>query len=70
MQRVCGIARDTVGLHRIEASTLLGNAGSQRVPAKCGFEPIRMAPKYLRIDGRWQDCRLFQRVLHDHDPAP
>ncbi|MQY35749.1 putative ribosomal N-acetyltransferase YdaF [Streptomyces sp. RB17] len=69
LERVCRIARDTVGLHRIEASTLLGNTGSQRVLAKCGFEPIGTAPKYLHIDGEWRDCRLFQRILHDHDPV-
>jgi [ribosomal protein S5]-alanine N-acetyltransferase len=69
VERVCAIARDAVGLHRIEASTLLGNTGSQRVLAKCGFEPIGMAPKYLHIDGEWRDCRLFQRVLHDRDPV-
>lgn len=69
VERVCRIARETVGLHRIEASTLLGNTGSQRVLAKCGFEPIGMAPKYLHIDGEWRDCRLFQRILHDRDPA-
>ncbi|WP_346283827.1 GNAT family N-acetyltransferase [Streptomyces sp. SID6139] len=22
------------------------------------------------IDGRWRDSRLFQRILHDEDPAP
>lgn len=69
VERVCQVARDTVGLHRIEASTLLRNAGSQRVLAKCGFEPIGMAPKYLHIDGEWRDCRLFQRVLHEDDPV-
>ncbi|MFI9250706.1 GNAT family N-acetyltransferase [Streptomyces sp. NPDC053069] len=69
VERVCEIARDVVGLHRIEASTLLDNIGSQRVLAKCGFEPIGMAPKYLHIDGQRRDCRLFQRVLHDHDPV-
>jgi ribosomal-protein-alanine N-acetyltransferase len=69
VRRVCRIARDTVGLHRIEASTLLANTGSQRVLDKCGFEQIGMAPKYLHIDGEWRDCRLFQRILHDDDPA-
>ncbi|MEU1404198.1 GNAT family protein [Streptomyces sp. NPDC005728] len=69
VERVCRIARDTIGLHRIEASTLTDNTGSQRVLAKCGFEAIGLAPDYLHINGRWRDCRLFQRVLHDHAPA-
>lgn len=69
VSRVCGLARDVVGLHRIEASTRVENTGSQRVLEKCGFELIGMAPKYLHINGRWRDSRLFQRILHDEDPA-
>ncbi|MFJ6796441.1 GNAT family N-acetyltransferase [Streptomyces sp. NPDC091268] len=66
---VCRIARDEVGLHRVEAGTLLDNHGSQRVLAKAGFTPYGMAPAYLHINGAWRDHRLFQRLLHD-DPPP
>ncbi|MEU5532980.1 GNAT family protein [Streptomyces sp. NPDC020362] len=69
VQQVCRIARDRLGLHRIEASTLTENTGSQRVLQKSGFEPIGLAPNYLHINGKWRDCRLFQRVLHDHAPV-
>ncbi|MCS0601638.1 GNAT family N-acetyltransferase [Streptomyces sp. LP11] len=69
VRRMCALARDTLDLHRIEASTLLGNTASQRVLAKCGFTPIGQAPDYLHINGAWRDCRLFQRILHDRDPA-
>ncbi|MFJ5032907.1 GNAT family N-acetyltransferase [Streptomyces sp. NPDC088560] len=62
---VCHTARDVIGLHRIEATTLLDNVPSQRVLAKNGFEPIGMAPRYLHINGEWRDHRLFQRILHD-----
>ncbi|WP_405734670.1 GNAT family N-acetyltransferase [Streptomyces sp. NBC_00028] len=68
VERVCAVARETVGLHRIEATTLVDNAGSQRVLAKCGFERIGLAPRYLAIDGEWRDHRMFQRILHDDDP--
>lgn len=66
---VCRLAADELGLHRIEASTLVDNVRSQRVLEKCGFEPIGLAPRYLHIDGRWRDHRLFQRILHDGPPA-
>ncbi|MFG3207897.1 GNAT family N-acetyltransferase [Streptomyces sp. NPDC048192] len=69
VERVCHIARDGIGLHRIEATTLPENTGSQRVLHKCGFESIGTAPRYLHIDGRWRDHRIFQRVLHDDHPA-
>jgi [ribosomal protein S5]-alanine N-acetyltransferase len=62
---VIGIARDELGLHRLEAGTLVHNEASQRVLAKAGFEQFGLAPKYLRIAGEWQDHRLFQILLHD-----
>ncbi|MEU3609904.1 GNAT family protein [Streptomyces sp. NPDC035033] len=61
-------SRDGLGLHRIEASTLLDNHASQRVLAKAGFERIGTAPRYLHIAGAWRDHHLFQRILHDQDP--
>ena len=53
-----------LGLHRIEASTLLHNGASQRVLEKAGFVKIGMAPQYLSIADRWQDHLIFQRLLH------
>lgn len=58
-------ARDELGLHRVEASTLVHNTGSQRVLLKNGFRKIGMAPRYLQIAGEWQDHNLYQVVLHD-----
>jgi ribosomal-protein-alanine N-acetyltransferase len=66
---VCRLADGDLGLHRVDASTVLENAGSQRVLAKCGFEEIGMARNYLNIDGTWRDHRLFQRILNDR-PLP
>lgn len=62
---VIAIARDDLGLHRLEAGTLEHNLASQRVLQKAGFEQFGMAPNYLLIDGRWQNHRLFQIILHD-----
>ena len=52
-----------LGLHRLEAGTLVHNVGSQRVLRKCGFTEIGLAPGYLKIAGKWQDHLLFQRLL-------
>lgn len=65
VQVIVETARDVLGLHRIEASTLLHNAGSQRVLWKAGFRQIGMAPRYLKIAGTWQDHNLYQVVLHE-----
>lgn len=59
------IVRDELGLHRIEAGTLVHNVASQRVLLANGFEQFGLAPKYLKINGRWQDHRMFQLLLHN-----
>jgi len=51
-----------IGLHRLEAGTLVDNFASQRVLEKNGFDRIGIAPRYLRIAGDWRDHILFQRV--------
>jgi ribosomal-protein-alanine N-acetyltransferase len=58
-------ARDELALHRLEAGTLVHNHRSQRVLTNAGFEAIGLAPRYLRIAGKWQDHRLFQRLLDE-----
>ena len=50
------------GLHRLEAGTLLDNAGSQTVLRRNGFQEIGIAPRYLFIAGDWRDHLLFQRL--------
>jgi ribosomal-protein-alanine N-acetyltransferase len=53
------IAFKQLGLHRLQAGTLLHNARSQRVLTGNGFQPFAIAPAYLKIAGRWQDHILF-----------
>ncbi|MBP2374956.1 GNAT family protein [Paeniglutamicibacter psychrophenolicus] len=65
VQVIVETARAKLGLHRMEASTLLHNVGSQRVLLKAGFRQIGMAPRYLQIAGTWQDHNLYQVLLHD-----
>ena len=54
------VAFGELGLHRIQAETLLHNAASQRVLQRNGFSWIGTAPAYLKIAGRWQDHHLYQ----------
>jgi ribosomal-protein-alanine N-acetyltransferase len=51
-----------LGLHRVEAATLLDNVASQRVLEKAAFERIGVARRFLCINGEWRDFVLFQRV--------
>jgi ribosomal-protein-alanine N-acetyltransferase len=59
------VAFTEMGLHRLEAGTLLHNVASQRVLERNGFVRFGVAEKYLRIAGRWQDHALYQLI----DPA-
>jgi ribosomal-protein-alanine N-acetyltransferase len=58
--RMVKLAFDELGLHRVEAGTLVHNAASQRVLERNGFQRYGLAPRYLRINGEWRDHILFQ----------
>jgi [ribosomal protein S5]-alanine N-acetyltransferase len=58
-----------LGLHRLEAGTLVHNLASQAVLRRSGFEEFGRAAAYLFIAGEWRDHVLFQRVLHDRPPG-
>lgn len=55
-------AFDRLGLHRVQAETLVDNLRSQRVLEKNGYERFGMAPGYLHIAGEWRDHVMFQRL--------
>jgi [ribosomal protein S5]-alanine N-acetyltransferase len=57
---VIPVAFGALGLHRLEAGTLVDNLASQRVLEENGFEPIGIARGYLHIGGEWRDHMLFQ----------
>lgn len=59
---VLDYAFEDLELHRIEASTLVDNERSQRVLSGCGFKEIGISEKYLFINGKWKDHKLFYRV--------
>jgi ribosomal-protein-alanine N-acetyltransferase len=56
---VIRIGFSDLGLHRLEAATLLHNTPSQRVLARNGFRPFAVSEAYLKIAGRWQDHIMF-----------
>jgi len=62
VRETVAVAFGELGLHRVQAGTLLHNSASQRVLERNGFTRIGVAPAYLKIAGRWQDHILFQVV--------
>lgn len=52
-------AFDNLRLHRVEAACLPRNAASRGVLLKAGFREEGFAPRYLKINGEWEDHLLF-----------
>jgi ribosomal-protein-alanine N-acetyltransferase len=70
VRAVLAVAFGELGLHRVQAGTLVHNHPSRRVLAKNGFAEIGLAPRYIRIAGRWQDHLLHQRLVDDPPGTP
>ena len=62
---VCSYAFEEMGLHRLEASTLMENSRSQGVLKACGFNELGISEKYLYINGEWRDHKIFYKVNDD-----
>ena len=52
---VVELAFQGLNLHRIEANILPRNAASLALARKCGFQEEGLSPKYLCINGAWED---------------
>ena len=58
-------AFDTLNLHRVEAACLPNNIRSINLLSSCGFTEEGYARRYLKINGAWQDHRLFAILADD-----
>lgn len=59
LNTVVKYAFEEMGLHRIEASTLIDNIRSQAVLQACGFAKLGVNKGYLFINGDWRDHITF-----------
>lgn len=53
---------DEMGMHRMEASTLVDNYKSQAVLRSCGFKELGLNKSYLFINGKWRDHMTFYLI--------
>lgn len=65
LNTVCSYAFEEMGLHRLEASTLMDNSRSQGVLKACEFNELGISEKYLYINGEWRDHKIFYKVNDD-----
>jgi ribosomal-protein-alanine N-acetyltransferase len=67
---VVGYGFSVLGLHRIEAGVLPGNAASVRVLEKLGFLEEGTRRDYLYFKDAFHSFRWFSRLETDESPAP
>jgi [ribosomal protein S5]-alanine N-acetyltransferase len=60
-------AFETMGLHRLEASTLTDNFRSQSVLKACGFKEIGINKNYLFINNVWRDHITFFKINEENN---
>jgi len=65
VKRVIPYIFDDLKLHRLEAAAITENLPSVSLLEKCGFRFEGIGRKYLKINGRWQDHRLYAILSND-----
>jgi L-amino acid N-acyltransferase YncA len=52
-----------LGLHKLLGKLLTSNAASVRLVHRCGFREVGVHLRHGRLDGRWRDVLLVERLL-------
>jgi ribosomal-protein-alanine N-acetyltransferase len=66
VHEIVEIAFEELGLHRVQADTMLTNVPAQRVLERNGFVRFGVAPAYFYVNGDWQDHALYQLTDRRH----
>lgn len=67
LRRLVDIAFHDLLLHRLEANIMPRNIPSLRVAEKVGFRSEGLSPRYLQVDGVWED-HLHMVLLNEREP--
>ncbi len=65
VRRIIPYVFDELKLHRLEAAAIKNNLRSVSLLEKCGFRFEGNVRKYLKINGQWQDHRLYAILSDD-----
>lgn len=65
-----GYAFGSLKLHRLEANIQISNKRSVRLVKAAGFQLEGYSPRYLEINGRWQDHLRFALLKENWKKAP
>jgi L-amino acid N-acyltransferase YncA len=62
LEAVCDEA-ERAGLHKLTSRVFTDNAASRAAHLAAGFEEVGVQRRHGRLDGRWKDCVLVERLL-------
>ena len=64
LEGLCDAAERT-GYYKLTSRVFTENAASRAVHRAAGFEEVGIQRRHGRLDGRWRDCVLVERLLGD-----
>ena len=70
LAQVIAHAFKKLGLHRLEANIQPGNSASRALVRSLGFRREGFSPRYLKINGRWQDHERWAISAEDWQKSP
>ncbi|MEH7303188.1 GNAT family N-acetyltransferase, partial [Neobacillus drentensis] len=59
------LAFDELQLHRVQAAVMPRNIASKRILEKTGFKKEGYSPRYLKINGSWEDHEIYAITKED-----
>jgi L-amino acid N-acyltransferase YncA len=54
---------ERAGIYKLTSRVFTDNAASRAVHVAAGFEEVGLQRRHGRLDGRWKDCVLVERLL-------
>lgn len=64
LEALCGEA-ERAGLYKLTSRVFTDNAASRAAHLAAGFDEVGVQRRHGRLDGRWKDCVLVERLLGD-----
>ena len=62
LEALCDAA-EQAGLYKLTSRVFTDNAASRRAHVAAGFHEVGVQRRHGRLDGRWKDCVLVERLL-------
>jgi L-amino acid N-acyltransferase YncA len=53
------------GIHKLLGKIFMTNAASMRLVERCGFREVGVHRRHGRLDGKWRDVLLVERLLDE-----